>query len=203
MFKSLRITTCLLLALAAPLACAAAAADGAAAVVEKLHAALLNTMKEGTTLGYKGRVERLTPVIKECFNFTTIARAVTGPHWKGLAADKRQQFIATFEQLSVATYAENFSGYSGESFETLAQEEARGATLVKTVIVTGDGKRVSLNYVVTKSADQWGIVNVIAQGVSDLALKRTEYDAVISAQGIDALIAKLDAKVASYAASGK
>jgi len=56
---------------------------------------------------------------------------------------------------------------------------------------------------VTQSAEHWGIVNVIAQGVSDLALKRTEYDAVISAQGIDPLIAKLDAKVASYAASGK
>ena len=203
MFKSLRITACLLLAMAAPLACAAAAADGAVAVVEKLHAALLNTMKDGATLGYKGRVERLTPVIKACFNFNTIARAVTGPHWKALAADKREQFIATFAQLSVATYAENFSSYAGESFETVAQEEARGATLVKTVIVTSDGKRVSLNYVVTQSAEQWGIVNVIAQGVSDLALKRTEYNAVISAQGIDTLIAKLDAKVASYAASGK
>ena len=39
--------------------------------------------------------------------------------------------------------------------------------------------------------------------MSDLALKRTEYNAVISAHGIDTLIAKLDAKVASYAASGK
>ncbi|MSQ69037.1 MAG: hopanoid biosynthesis protein HpnM [Gammaproteobacteria bacterium] len=198
MCKSL--LTCLLLTLAAPWV---TAADGATAVVEKLHAALLSTMKDATTLGYQGRLQRLTPVIAECFDFNTIARAVTGPHWKGLTAEKREQFIATFEQLSVATYAENFSGYSGETFETVAQEDVRGATVVKTVIIVKDGRRVSLNYVVTHSAERWGIVNVIAQGVSDLALKRTEYEAVISAQGIDALIAKLDAKVASYAASGK
>jgi phospholipid transport system substrate-binding protein len=44
---------------------------------------------------------------------------------------------------------------------------------------------------------------VIAEGVSDLALKRSEYGAVIGKEGIDALIAKLEAKIASYAANNK
>jgi phospholipid transport system substrate-binding protein len=57
--------------------------------------------------------------------------------------------------------------------------------------------------VLTKNGEEWHIVNVVAEGVSDLALKRSEYDGIIAAEGIDSLVAKLNGKVASYAAAGK
>jgi len=62
---------------------------------------------------------------------------------------------------------------------------------------------VSLNYVLTRNNDDYRIVNVVAEGVSDLGLKRSEYDGIIASEGVDSLVAKLKAKVASYAASGK
>lgn len=181
----------------------AVAADGpaAAATVEKLHAALLATMKEAEKLGYQGRFDRIAPALDETFNFPTIARVVTGRYWKGLAADKQAAFIETFRRLSAATYADNFDGYSGESFATLGEEDKPGSALVRTAIVKADGTKVSLNYVLNKAGAEWRIVNVIAEGVSDLSLKRSEYGAVIGKEGIDSLIAKLNAKIASYAAA--
>ena len=177
--------------------------EGPTATVEKLHATLLDSMKEGGQLGYQGRIDRIGPVLEETFNFQTIGRVVTGRHWKALAADKRSAFVDTFRRLSTATYADNFASYGGEVFETLGEEVKKETSLVRTQILKTDGKTVSLNYVLQKAGDRWRIVNVIAEGVSDLALKRTEYGAVIAKEGIDALIARLDAKIASYFANNK
>lgn len=177
--------------------------EGPTATVEKLHATLLDSMKEGGQLGYQGRIDRIGPVLEETFNFQTIGRVVTGRHWKALAADKRSAFVDTFRRLSTATYADNFASYGGEVFETLGEELKKETSLVRTQILKTDGKTVSLNYVLQKAGDRWRIVNVIAEGVSDLALKRTEYGAVIAKEGIDALIARLDAKIASYVANNK
>lgn len=190
----------LTLMLALPVAVVAAEAT---AVVETLHAALLQTMKDAKTLGFKGRVEKLGPVLDSTFDFRTIAKVATGRHWQSMPDTQREAFLQVFRDLSVATYAENFSGYAGEKFETLGHEQKKNAELVRTNIVTSEGKRVSLNYVLAGSNDNWKIVNVVAEGVSDLALKRSEYDGIIAAEGVDSLVAKLKAKVASYAAAGK
>lgn len=179
----------------------AALAGAPSSVVETLHATLLGLMKDADSLGFTGRVEKVAPVLHETFDFQTIGRVVTGRYWKGLAADKRETFVGTFARLSAATYADNFDGYGGEAFKTLSEEVKKGAALVKTQIVKTDGKTVSLNYVLNQRGEDWRIVNVIAEGVSDLALKRSEYGAVIAQEGIDSLIAKLNAKIASYAAA--
>lgn len=50
-----------------------------------------------------------------------------------------------------------------------------------------------------KKDDSWQIINIIADGVSDLALKRSDYTSVLSREGFDALIAKINEKIESYA----
>ncbi len=177
--------------------------DAGKAVVEKLHSTLLQVMMEADTLGYSGRVDQLTPVLNETFDFATISRIVTGKHWKLLAEDERSDFIDLFASLSTATYASNFDSYSGEVFETLEVKERRGNLLVKTVILTGEGDRVMLDYLLRNTEDVWQIVNVIADGVSDLSLKRADYTAVIKKQGFYSLITKLHGKVADYGSSDR
>jgi len=174
-----------------------------AAIVERLHGTLHTMMVEANTLGYDGRLTVIEPVLNETFDFATISRIVTGRAWKDLDAGRRENFVRLFGMLSAATYASNFSSYDGERFETLSTEEQRGSLLVKSVLIKRDGERVTLDYVLRKRDDVWRIVNVIAQGVSDLSLKRADYTAVIKSEGFDSLIAKLNGKVASYGESGR
>ncbi|MGD9602120.1 MAG: ABC transporter substrate-binding protein [Gammaproteobacteria bacterium] len=175
-----------------------AAGTAPADTVERLHATLLDTMQQADTLGYPGRVAKLSPELQELFDFPTIARLVTGRHWPKIPDASKEKFIDVFARLSAATYADNFKSFGGERFETRSTEDKKSAQLVKTALVKPDGKEVSLNYLLARKDDLWRIVNVVADGVSDLSLKRAEYTAVIGSEGIDALIAKLEAKVASY-----
>jgi phospholipid transport system substrate-binding protein len=187
-----------LLALLAALlvVCPFASADETPAdVVERLHAALLEAMQNGAKLGYEGRVDLLEPVINESFDFRTIASIVTGREWKSADTTQRSTFLDVFARLSVATYATNFSSYSGEKFITGTSEESRGAQIVRTMLEQSDGDRVSLNYMLRESHGKWRIINVVAQGVSDLSLKRAEYTAVIQSEGFDSLSERLHGKL--------
>jgi phospholipid transport system substrate-binding protein len=188
----------LLLALPAP---APADPAPAAGVVERLHAALLDAMRRADELGYEGRRELLAPVLAASFDFAFMSRLALGSEWRKLDEVQRQRWIATFQELSLATYAARFDGFSGESFATDATEPAaRDTTLVKTRLVRADDEPVHLNYRLRQDGDAWRIIDIYLNGtVSEVALRRSEYAAVLERSGFEALVAELETKIGSYA----
>ena len=166
-------------------------------VVERLHETLLQAMTDAEQLGYDGRYDLIRPIVEESFDFNTIARVVTGRYWKDIGDDQRDEFKNVFRQLSTATYAINFAGFSGERFETITTEELRSGFVVKTALIKSDGEKIPFNYLLRGNDNEWFIVNVIAQGVSDLSLKRADYTAVIKSEGFDSLVNRLNDKIAA------
>jgi len=64
--------------------------------VQDLYTALLDTMKNGRTLGQSGRFTQLAPVIRRSFDIATMARLAVGPSW---AAFKRGATPAGYREL--------------------------------------------------------------------------------------------------------
>jgi phospholipid transport system substrate-binding protein len=179
---------------------ASAGDRGATEVVEKLHAALLSAMKDGDKIGYQGRFDQLAPVIKSSFDMPFISRTVLGKYWESLNNEQRSRFIEAFTQQSIATYAANFDSYSGERFKMIPEKEVDGGRiLVQSQLIKSDGGQVQLDYLLHRTGSQWRIVNIIAEGVSDLALKRADYSAFLKSKGFEALLKKLNEKVNQYA----
>jgi phospholipid transport system substrate-binding protein len=189
----------LILATAAPVVLAAPQ-SGPLEVIESLHGTLLSVMKEGDKIGYRGRYERLEPAIQASFDLPFVARTVVGRYWETFTPEQRSRFVETFSKLSVATYAANFDAYSGERFKIVSEKElAGGKSEVQTKLIKPDGEEVRLDYLLYRVNVQWRIINVIANGVSDLALKRADYSAFLKSKGFDALLVKLNEKISQYA----
>ncbi len=187
----------LVIHLAAPFS--AGSDRGAVEVVENLHMTLLTVMKDGPQIGYKGRYDRLEPLIRASFDLPLISKTVLGRYWEALNQEQRSKFIETFSDLSIATYAGNFDSYSGERFKTIAEKEVSGGRImVQTQLIKSDGGEIPLDYIFHQVDHQWRIINVIAEGVSDLALKRAEYSVFLKDKGLDALLLKLNEKIAQY-----
>ena len=196
-FKLVVITIFALLSL---LVAPAGAADSATQVIENLHAELLAVMKQANELGYEGRYQRLDPIVTSSYDLPFIAKFVMGRQWKTLSGEQKSEFVKTFTKLSIATYAANFSGYSGERFKTISNEELRKSRLlVKSVLIRSSGGEVTLDYVLHQRENRWRIINAIAEGVSDLSLKRADYSSYLKKKGFDALLKKLNEKIQNYA----
>jgi phospholipid transport system substrate-binding protein len=195
-FHSLAIA---LLVLTLSLPTEASDTDSAVKVIENLHAVLLDVMKQAKTLGYSGRYQRLAPVVTASYDLPFISRVVVGRYWSTLSPEHQEQFVNTFTKLSIATYANQFAGYSGERFKTLSAEESpRGQLIIKTTLIKANGEEVELDYMLYQKEHQWRIINVIAQGVSDLSLKRAQYTSYLKKNDFDGLLQKINEKIQSY-----
>lgn len=170
-----------------------------AEVVEQFQQTLAEVMKEADALGYEGRYERLAPAVRQSHALSEIARVAVGRYWDRLSEAQRSSLVETFGELSIATYAHRFDGYSGERFETVSVEHlGPDQALVRSRLIEADGNTIGFDYLLRREDDNWRIVNIIVNGVSDLALKRAEYTSIIRRQGFDTLIAKLKEKIAQY-----
>jgi phospholipid transport system substrate-binding protein len=173
----------------------------AIAVVERLHAVLIEVMKEADALGYQGRYDRFSPVLQELFDLPFMAEKSVGRHWKTMSEEDRATLVQTFVRYTAANYAGRFHGHSGQHFETLGSEpSARGTWLVRTQLVDPNDEDVKLDYRLRAASADWRIVDVYLNGtVSELALRRSEYSSLIKRDGLDALLAALDEKIDTLA----
>ncbi|MEX2008579.1 MAG: ABC transporter substrate-binding protein [Dongiaceae bacterium] len=190
--------------LAAPAALLLAAAPSAPprAPIERLHAALLESMQNADALGFTGRYRTLAPVLTESFDLAFMARVSVGRYWSELDAGQQEKLADAFERFTVATYAGRFDGYSGERFEIVGDEPGpRDSMVVKTHLIKADGEPIALDYLLRGGETGWRIVDVYLTGrFSELALRRAEYTSVLGRQGFDALLAAIEDRIAALKA---
>jgi phospholipid transport system substrate-binding protein len=191
----------LILLLHLPRLAAAETVPDASAVVERLHSALIDVMRNATALGYDGRHEKLSPILTELFDIAYMAEKSVGRYWKTANEAERSQLVATFTRFTIANYAGRFDGYSGQHFETLEVEPSlHGTVLVHSRLIEEGAEPVQLNYRLANGSGKWRIIDVYLNGtVSEIALRRSEYSSLIARSGFEALLAALDAKIADLA----
>ena len=182
----------------------AASADGevqAAPPVEKLHTALLEIMRNADELDYPGRFERISPVVSETFDLPFMAAKSMGRHWKKLPESDQQRWLELFTRHISANYAGQFSGFTGETFETIGEEAAiRDTRVVRTRLTRPGEEDVQLNYRLREVDGKWRIIDIYLNGtVSELALRRSEYSSVLKREGFEKLLSTIDEKVKELA----
>jgi len=72
----------------------------------------------------------------------------------------------------------------------------RDQVMVRSKLVQSTGEPVRFDYILRQGKNGWRIVNILADGVSDLALKRVEYRAILQRDGFPKLIEMLKNKIA-------
>ena len=165
--------------------------------VEQLHTALIGVMRQADALGFQGRYNALAPTVMASFNFPLMAQVTVGRRWKGLNEAQRRRFVDAFTRMTLVTYASRFDGYSGERFEFVQEDRTARSIVVRTQLRKANGETVRLDYMLRKYGEEWRIIDVLAKGTySELATRRSEYTSVLRQHGFEALISKLDSKVA-------
>jgi phospholipid transport system substrate-binding protein len=184
----------ILLALLGATPVLAQAADPALEPVRALDAGLLAIMKAGGGAGQAGRVRMIAPVVDRVFDLPLMTRLSVGPAWTTFSPRDQQALVAAFRALTVAQYAHNFDGFSGESFTVAPQVETRGLDkLVRTTLNVPGQPGEQLNYRLRADGGQWKIIDVYYRNaISQLATRRADFAGVVAKGGAPALIQHLN-----------
>ena len=159
-----------LVGLALPLRATGADADPAVAPIRAFYDALLAAMKQAEQLGVRGRYDKLAPVIRATFDLPAMTRIAVGPEWTAIPPNSRRRCRRRFAHRTIATYANRFDGYSGESFEVDPEVLTRNnGRIVRTKIVRPKDEPVTLNYLMRGSGDTWKVVDIYLTGTDQRA----------------------------------
>lgn len=187
---------------ATALLCAAAAVpdstsvDEAIGVIEQLHGALRE--QAAAKRDIDDRYLSLAPVIAATHDLNYISRFALRRFWNDLTSKQQESFNERFTLFSVMNYASRFANLASNALQiqdALTTGDAR--VQVNALIVTEEQRRVTLAYVLHYREGNWRIVNIVADGVSDLALRRSEYSRIMREQQFEGLLEHIDQQIAA------
>ncbi len=166
------------------------------ACIETLHQGLVNLSGSAAERNLEVRYARLEPLISTTHDLAYIARVAVRRHWSGFSVEEQEAFVEAFSRLSVMTYASRFVTLSDDTFRILeVNESGTDRAQVVASISREPQPDIPMEYLLQESAGSWRIVNVIADGVSDLALRRAEYQRILADGSADDLIAELERQI--------
>lgn len=125
-----------------------------------------------------------------------ISRFVLGRYWKRLDSDMRKQFVKSFNNYIVATYAPKFKGWQG-TFKAVDSLIENNYYNVKMNVLNKDGPTLKLMWKIYLDKNKnFKILDVNIDGVSMLVTQRAEFMSVIknNPRGVIGLIEAMDAK---------
>jgi phospholipid transport system substrate-binding protein len=191
--SSRHLASIFLMAASAPVA--VQAQEAGVAPIQSLDDGLLAIMKGGKALGFAGRAARISPVVDQVFDLSLMTRLSVGSGWTSFSATDQTALTTAFRRMTIAQYADNFDGWSGESFVIDPKVEVRGTDrLVKTILKSPRDKPVSLAYRLRQTGGNWRVIDVFYQNsISQLATRRADFAHILSTGGAKALVAHLNA----------
>ncbi|AEI37292.1 MAG: ABC transporter substrate-binding protein [Zymomonas mobilis subsp. pomaceae] len=172
---------------AVPVIVHAQATDPAAAQIDAYHNAIIDIMKQGKSLGISGRTSRFETIVRDYYDMQTMTSLVVGASWASANAGDREHAIEALEHHSAVMLASNFVSYGGEQFKTEQPVTSRGADKLVRATITSD----KLIYRMRLNQGKWKIVDIISDGVSQLAVQRADFSSTVASGGIPALVHKL------------
>jgi phospholipid transport system substrate-binding protein len=89
------------------------------------------------------------------------------------------------------SYIPNFKKYSNQNIKINQITKQDDGYLVSTRIERPEGEAVKISYLVKNNK----ICDIIVEGVSLIAVQRSDFSTILSQSGVDGLINKLDAKL--------
>ncbi len=185
-----RLLFCLLI-VAAP---AAAHAGPASDFIKRLGAEAVETLTQ-TEGDLAAREARFRAILAESFDMQGIAQFAMGRYWSQASAEQKYDYVQAFTDYVLATYSRRLGGYSGETFSVTGEREvAEGEALVASEIVRGGAPPILAEWRVRLGGDGPKVIDVAIEGVSMSVTQRAEFASVIRQQGINGLIAVLEAR---------
>jgi phospholipid transport system substrate-binding protein len=132
--------------------------------------------------------EELLPYIDYRFS----AFKVLGKYASKVPREKLLEFVSVFREYLITSYAVALGYYDDQlvEFAPALEFDGRSDVTVRAVIKDGERPDIKVAFKVRKDrqSDQWQVYDMVAEGISLLSSKRTEFESILRQDGIDKVI---------------
>jgi phospholipid transport system substrate-binding protein len=132
--------------------------------------------------------QELMPYIDHKF----AAFKVLGSQFRSVPKDKIPEYVDEFKQYLVSNFAVALAGYGGQEllFEPVNVTENQTNMDIKAIIRQAGRPDINISFKLrkNKNTQEWKTYDLVAEGISLLSSKRSEFASIIRQQGIQAVI---------------
>ena len=188
--------------IAAPPHAHAQTPDPPSAPIVLLNQGLAN-LEKISAQPYAQRYAAMAPIVDRAFDLPAILKTIVGLRWGGIPAAQQQKLLGVFRAFTICTYVSNFDSDSGDVFRLLPETRSVGTgSVVETEIVPKSGDPIRMDYVMHPATAAglavWQASDVLETGtISQAAVQRSDFRALLKSDDASALIDSLTKKVAT------
>ena len=139
--------------------------------------------------------EELVPHI----DYKFAAFMVLGKHFKSVPKEKMGEYISVFRQYLITTYAVAMGYYDNQEviFEPESNFEDQKSVTVRAVVQDPERPEIKIAFKVRKDSktNEWKAYDMVAEGISMLNSKRSEFESILRQEAIDSVIALMRDKI--------
>ena len=128
-------------------------------------------------------------------------RLILGKHFKAASPEMRSRFTDAFMKMMIRTYATAMFDYTEQGLvppppEILELNESAVTVLLRQRVPVSGQAPVLVDYVMWRSKDDhWRILDIRIDHISLVLSYRLQYDPIIKAKGLEALIHRLETQI--------
>jgi phospholipid transport system substrate-binding protein len=141
------------------------------------------------------RRDLLRREIKPVFDFQEMAKRALGPNWRQRTPKERQEFVALFQELLENSYLGKIESYQGEKIEYRKETVDPPYAEVGTVVITGKGQEIPIDYRMLDEGGRWRIYDVVVEGISLVNNYRSQFNSILQKSSYDEMVRRLRATV--------
>ncbi len=130
------------------------------------------------------------------------AQLVLARHWRTASEEQRGQFMIAFYNNMMRLYGKAVLDFNLGRLEILPfrGDATKKRTTVRTIMRLDDGTKVPVNYGMVRRDLGWKMFDVTIEGISYVRNFKAELNVEIQVEGLDGVIARLEAKTKDSAA---
>ena len=159
---------------------------------------VIEILKE-PSLAAKGKKEErrglLRKEIEPVFDFPEMAKRSLGPNWRGRTPEERERFVALFKELLENSYLGKIESYRGEVIRYDKEKVDGPYAEVKTLVVTGKGQEIPVDYRMLGDGGRWRIYDVVIEGNSLVNNYRSQFNSILRKSSFEEMMDKLRATI--------
>jgi len=136
----------------------------------------------------------LRKAIGERFDFEEMAKRSLALHWKKRSPEERQEFIPLYSDLLERSYVNKIESYTDEQILYTDENIDDNYAVVKTKIITKRNVEIPIEYRLLKNNNQWGVYDVVIEGVSLVNNYRNQFNKIIRKDSYEELVKRMKDK---------